>query len=319
MNLKGYRLSEIHMFKMKNVKFLFDVSTLNLYEIDDNCFSFIENLTSEDEKIEVGDSDLINSLIEIGILKTSETDTVFEENKKNFEERQIEINNIVLEMSNDCNLNCKYCYGDGGTYGRKREFMSFETAKKAIDMFIKNKATTRKFGITFFGGEPLMNFAVMKQIVEYCKGIYERDNIEVSFSMTTNGTILTDEIYNFIIKNNIFITISIDGDKEIHDSYRKTINGKGSFDIINPNLKRLVNGKARMNARATICHTNTEISYIYEQILNQGFKSIAMSLADVDRNSELYITDDDYSTLFEEHKKIADKYIEAICLIFCCF
>lgn len=158
-----------------------------------------------------------------------------------------------------------------------------------------------------------MNFPVMKQVVAYTKELNEKTGRKFDFSMTTNGTILNDEIYNFIIDNHVFITLSIDGPQEVHDAYRCRVDGRGSYDAVEKNARRLLESKkVPMMARATVCHPNMHLYDLYHEIELLGFKSIVLSPVDARNGSPLYITENDLNIMFDETDKLLNEYMEAV-------
>lgn len=222
-------------------------------------------------------------------------------------ERPIE--SISLEIANDCNLACKYCYGDCGAYGGIRQIMSLEKAIEGIDFLIKNSGEIKKLKVCFFGGEPLMNFKVMKEVVKYCREKEKEIGKEFLFSMTTNATLLNDEINQFIIENKVSVMVSLDGSKNINDEYRVFPNGSGSFDLIESKVKELLKHK-NLVARATVCSPNLKLSEIGESIKSIGFKNIHLSLVNTRENSDLYVNKEDIKTLNKELEVIAKNLVE---------
>lgn len=309
MNNCRYSLCENHIFKKNGTVFLYDIKNLNLYEIDSECEKAINLLSKGVENTDINQQ-LISELISVGIISDGKADNEAEAEKYSPNKN---IHNMVLELANDCNLNCKYCYGDGGSYGRKREMMSFETAKQAVDFLVANSGDIKELCIIFFGGEPLLNFKVMKSLIEYCKSIEDKIDKKINFAMTTNGTVLTDEIYDYIKKYNITLTLSIDGPKNVHDNYRCYVNGKGSFDVINPNIKKLLDlKKGDIMARATVCHPNLNLNDIFKEFKAMGFNSVALSLVDAKDTSELHIKPEDFKILANELDAMSEDFIDAI-------
>jgi uncharacterized protein len=162
--------------------------------------------------------------------------------KKIFSEefiRSHHTSSLVLNVSQTCNLSCKYCYGNSGTYNCDIPFMSQETAKAALDFLIKASVDKRTYEVVFFGGEPLLNFQLIQYVVGFCKEIELRERRKFKFSVTTNGTVINDEIIDFLKRNQFGIMVSFDGVKSFHDKYRPFKDGQGSFDIVTRNIKLL--------------------------------------------------------------------------------
>ena len=200
-------------------------------------------------------------------------------------------------VSQECNLRCKYCYGEGGEYNNKGK-MTFEIAKKAIDYFVK-VSKVDKVGICFFGGEPLTNFVLIKEIIDYTKSIENYINKKFHFSITTNGTLLTNKIKKFLLDNNIFITISLDGTKEVTDSNRYYISKKGVYDVIKSNINKL---DKKVVVRATIAPPNYDMKKSINHLVKDlKLNSVAWAVADN------LLTEEDFYKISESYNKLLDE------------
>lgn len=216
--------------------------------------------------------------------------------KKIVEERikTDEVGMVSLLVVQGCNLRCTYCYGDGGQY-HDSGVMNFDTAKNAVDYLI-HKSNKSKLTICFFGGEPLLNFPLIKKVVEYCHKKIENTDKTINFSMTTNGTLINSEIEEFIIKNRIGVQISLDGDRDTQNKNRFDISGRGSYDEVIEKTKRL-RELGRLGVRATLTPYNTNIVKIYEHLESLKFRQIIISPA--------------FNLLSEsDYKQITNSYIE---------
>ena len=212
---------------------------------------------------------------------------------------------LCLVINNRCNLCCEYCFANKGQYDKPNELMTFETAKKAIDFLINSTRENgnNKITISFFGGEPLLNFTLMKSCVNYIETF--RD-IDCDYMITTNGTLLTPEIVRFLQKYNFDTMISIDGNKALHDYYRKFNSGKGSYDYVKNGIK-LFDKKELLNARITINNHNPEIHQYIDDILQLGVKRITFA---VDYN----ISNEAFELFVVSLKKLIEKYFNDIML-----
>lgn len=226
----------------------------------------------------------------------------------------VPITNTVLQIANDCNLNCIYCYGDGGSYGRERELMTMETAKKAIDLMVANSEGVDELFVTFFGGEPLIKFEVVKGTSEYCKALEKTTGKKFRYSMTTNGTILTDEIYNFIKDNHVSIMISIDGGKDIQNKHRCYCDGRGSFEDVQKNIERFKEARGGyLTARATVCSTDIRFKKIKDDLLAMGFTNAVTSMVDTTEDSPLFIGGEhNTERVLAEYEILAEDFIESM-------
>ena len=150
---------------------------------------------------------------------------------------------MCLNIAHDCQLRCKYCFASTGDFGKGRKLMSFETGKHAIDFLLENSGDRPNLELDFFGGEPLMNFNVVKQVVEYARSREKEYNKKFRFTITTNGLLLDDDKIDFINREMSNVVLSIDGRKEVNDYFRVLPNGQGCYDIIMPKYKKLVAGR----------------------------------------------------------------------------
>lgn len=311
--------NECHFFIKEGKYFIFVVSNLRLYELDKDSYEKIYGIYNNTIDVDWdSESEFEAELIEAEILKSKEA--IDEENQEyeekpviNTDNYKLNMSNIVLQVANDCNLNCKYCYGAGGTYNRVRELMTFETAKKSIDYFLANSGERKELYIVFFGGEPLLNFALIKQVIHYCESLEEKIDKKFRYSMTTNGTILNDEIADYIKKYNITVMISMDGPKEIQDAYRCYENGCGSYEVIEKNIERFKELRGgHLTVRSTICGPNIQMSDIRKSLLKAGFTNVLMSLVDIDEKSPLAINKDQKEDLLRQYEILAKDFVEDI-------
>lgn len=235
--------NHIHLIKYKDFNLLFHYPTYSVIEVSDSAYSILQCLQLGENTFSIAQKHHCNSKdIDIFIDKL---ESRFNEGKntlidcQNNEDNQREIERITLHISNDCNLRCKYCYANGGDYNMKREMMSKDTAEKFVDFCCKN--FERIGHIVFFGGEPLMNVPIMKFVCEKFVEYKEKGKIKNTpyFGIITNGTIVNDEIISFLKEKISFITVSIDGPKELNDHNRVFANGKGSFNRIKHFIKRV--------------------------------------------------------------------------------
>lgn len=249
--------------------YLFIIKTGALFQIDDKLKEALENdpeyfdssfLNPEDAEMTV------EELKKVGMFELAEA-SVGETCR--YDEKQA--NNLILMLSQSCNLNCTYCYADGGEYNNKG-FMDQETASKAID-FIFSQSEKDEININLFGGEPLLNFQLFKFCVEYSRKKADEANKKVSFSTTTNGTLIDNETAAVLSQNKFSVTLSIDGDELTHDRNRFYANGGGTYkDIVTKTIEHL--GMRNITARATLTDSNTKIDEIYDHLYSLGFGNI---------------------------------------------
>ena len=191
------------------------------------------NYSKEDIK------EAIDELLELRASEVLYTDDVYENYVDDFQNRETVVKALCLNIAHDCNLRCKYCFADEGEYHGRRALMSEEVGKAALDFLVKNSGSRRNLEVDFFGGEPLMNWEVVKKIVEYGRSIEKEANKNFRFTITTNGTLLTDEILDYVNKEMGNIVLSIDGRKEVNDFMRPRKGGQGCYDDIVPKFKKV--------------------------------------------------------------------------------
>lgn len=220
---------------------------------------------------------------------------------------------LCLNIVHDCNLRCKYCFADEGEYKGKRELMSPEVGKRAIDFVIKNSGPRKHIEVDLFGGEPLMAFNTIKEIVEYAKEQEKIHNKVIRFTMTTNGVLLTEEVMNYLDENMGNIVLSIDGRKEVNDGVRTRVDGSGCYDTILPKIKKMVEmrGKGKQYyARGTFTRKNTDF---YEDILhlvNEGFDEVSVEPVVLEENHPLSLREEDLPKIFEQYDKIYKEMVK---------
>ncbi len=223
-----------------------------------------------------------------------------------------EIKALCLHICHDCNLKCQYCFADEGTYHtRNRAHMSYEVGKNAIDFLVQRSGKRHNLEVDFFGGEPLMNFDVVKQIVEYARSIEDKVGKKFSFTMTTNCILLSDDKIEWLNKEMNNIVLSIDGRQEIHDEVRRTISGKSAFDVIIKNALKLrkVRGDKTYYVRGTYTAKNLDFAKDVEYLNDIGFDQISMEPV-VTNIEGLKITEEMLPRILKEYEKLAEIYID---------
>jgi uncharacterized protein len=220
---------------------------------------------------------------------------------------------LVLNVANDCNLGCTYCFASQGDYGAPKRLMSRETARKSVDFLLRNSGYHETVTVVFFGGEPLMNFRLIRDTVEYATQAGKAAGKKVDFSMTTNATYLTPEIINFLRDHRIGVSVSIDGPRKFHDLRRTYKNGLGSYDMIHPRIMALLREhKTRpVAARVTLTHGVTAINEIFDHLSGMGFDEVGfapVTSADLD---DYALTPDELWHVLEEFGKLTAKYVAA--------
>ena len=218
---------------------------------------------------------------------------------------------MCLNIAHDCQLRCKYCFASTGDFGKGRKLMSLETGKHAIDFLLENSGDRPNLELDFFGGEPLMNFNVVKQIVEYARSREKEYNKKFRFTITTNGLLLDDNKIDFINKEMSNVVLSIDGRKEVNDYFRVLPNGQGCYDMIIPKYKKLVEGRGDKEyyVRGTFTNRNKDFSNDVFALYEAGFDQISVEPV-VGDSDEYALVMDDLPEIFKEYERLADRIIE---------
>ena len=195
-----------------------------------------------------------------------------------FKARNTVIKALCLHVAHTCNLTCEYCFASQGKYQGERALMSFEVGKQALDFLIAHSGSRRNLEVDFFGGEPLMNWDVVKRLVAYGREQEKIHNKKFRFTLTTNGMLIDDDVIEFANKEMHNVVLSLDGRKEVHDSLRKTASGKGSYDIIVPKFQKLVESRGGKGyyVRGTFTHNNVEFTKDLLHMADLGFTELSM-------------------------------------------
>ncbi|MBV4446981.1 thioether cross-link-forming SCIFF peptide maturase [Clostridium tyrobutyricum] len=219
---------------------------------------------------------------------------------------------LCLNIAHDCNLRCKYCFADEGEYKGKRKLMSAEIGKKAIDFVIEKSGPRKNIEIDLFGGEPLMAFDTIVEIVEYAKTQEKIHNKNIRFTMTTNATLLNDKIMDYLDKNMGNIVLSIDGRKKVNDNVRVRVDGSGSFDSILPKIKKMVEMRDKSKqyyARGTFTRENIDFFEDIKFLADQGFDEISVEPVVLPEDNPLSIREEDLDTIFKQYDRLYEEMI----------
>lgn len=232
---------------------------------------------------------------------------IYENYVFDFKKRQTVVKALCLHIAHDCNLACRYCFAGEGEYHGHRALMSLEVGKKALDFLMANSGNRVNLEVDFFGGEPLMNWDVVKGIVEYGRSLEEPHNKKFRFTLTTNGVLLNDEIMEFANREMANIVLSIDGRKEIHDKMRPFRGGQGSYDLIVPKFQKVAESReqTRYYVRGTFTHNNLDFSRDVLHLADLGFQQISVEPVVAKPTDSYALTEEDLPKLMEEYDKLA--------------
>ncbi len=214
---------------------------------------------------------------------------------------------LCLHIAHTCNLNCEYCFASQGKYHGERSMMSFEVGKRAFDWLIENSGSRRNLEVDFFGGEPLMNFDVVKQLVEYARSIEKEKGKNFRFTLTTNGVLVDDDVIDFCNREMSNVVLSLDGRKEIHDRYRVDYAGNGSWDKIVPKFQKFVKKRGGKNyyMRGTFTHANPDFLKDIQTMLDLGFNELSMEPVVCAAGDPSELTEADFPIVCQQYEDLA--------------
>ena len=219
---------------------------------------------------------------------------------------------LCLHIAHTCNLNCAYCFASQGKYHGDRAVMSFEVGKRALDFLIENSGTRRNLEVDFFGGEPLMNFQVVKDLVAYARSVEKEHGKNFRFTLTTNGVLVDDDVIEWANRECHNVVLSLDGRKEIHDRYRVDYAGKGSWERIVPKFQKFVEAREGKGyyMRGTFTHANPDFLKDIQQMLDLGFNELSMEPVVCAPGDPSELTDADLEIVMEQYERLAELMLE---------
>lgn len=251
----------------------------------------------------------VEALRESGKLFTEDD---YKELARGLKAREPDVKALCLHVAHTCNFSCEYCFASQGKYHGDRALMSFETGKRAIDFLVENSGTHRNLEVDFFGGEPLMNFEVVKEITAYARSIEKEKGKNFRFTLTTNGMNIDDEVIDFANRECYNVVLSLDGRKEVHDRFRKTVGGQGTYDIIVPKFQRLVEqrGDKEYYLRGTFTHANPDFMNDIRHMLDLGFTKLSMEPVVCAPGDPYALTEEDMPVIFNQYEQLAEEMIK---------
>ncbi|MFT5874661.1 MAG: hypothetical protein ACI8WT_003631 [Clostridium sp.] len=317
------QMGNIHKFICKGDYFILDVSSGAIHVVDKIIYDILseEGVKSRSDVInkyrEKYDEEILNECYDdIEELIKSEklySEDVYEPIARNFEKQPNYIKAVCLNIAHDCNLRCKYCFADGEGYDKQKILMSFDVAKRSIDFLIQNSGSRKNIEVDFFGGEPLLNMEVVKKTVDYARGLEKQHYKNFRFTITTNATLLTPDIMEYLDENMINIVLSIDGRKVVQDNIRTTINGDGTYDDILPKIKTMVQmrekSKKQYYIRGTFTANNLDFSKDIKHFIDLGFKEISIEPVVLPAGDVLSIKEEHLEQIYDEYDKIFDELL----------
>ena len=314
---RAWRLGEFHPFSGGGRRFLYLVPAGAIFEMDDAVERVIDRLSAGEashlELTAFADEDLIAELSHARVIATGATPAEPVQEPPS----EFPLQTLVLNLTNQCNLSCQYCYEFGedkvATPEGKPKFMDFDTARASVDFLLAQSAGRRAIHITFFGGETLMNFPLLQRVVEYANAQAAAQGRTIDYSLTTNATLLTPEIIEFLSVNRVGVTVSMDGPKEMHDQLRVFANGRGSYDIIAPRVRALIQGHRTrpITARVTLTSGVTDVLTIYRHLKQDlGFHEVGFAPVTTSPTRLYAINERGMDGVLEQFQALAAEYLE---------
>jgi len=330
----------IHQYKNNGYDIIMDINSGAVHVVDDILYDAVKVLDENEEFKEIikGDftdsykekfsdeiknnlkdkyshDDLCEAIGEIYNLIDDETlfsKDLYEGIVENLPSMQTVVKALCLHVTHDCNLACKYCFAEEGEYHGERGLMSLEVGKKALDFIIENSGSRKNLEVDFFGGEPLMNWEVVKELVKYGRQREKEANKNFRFTLTTNGMLLNDEVMEFLNKEMSNVVISLDGRKEVNDRMRPRRGGQGSYDVIVPKFQKLAESRNQTDyyIRGTFTRYNLDFSEDVKHFADLGFKQISIEPVVAPKEADYAIREEDVNKILDEYDNLAKEFIK---------
>ena len=318
----------VHQYKLNGYNIVLDTCSGSVHVVDEVAYDIIamyKEKTAEEivaailekypDQKDVTKQDIleciedIRSLEEAGKLYSRD---VYENLATTYKNNSKVVKALCLHVAHTCNLNCSYCFASQGKYQGDRALMSFEVGKQALDFLIANSGSRKNLEVDFFGGEPSLNFDVVKRLVEYARQVEKEHNKNFRFTYTTNGMVLTDDMIDFLNKECHNVVLSLDGRKEVNDRFRVDYSGRGSYDTIVPNFKHLVEkrGGKGYYVRGTFTHHNTDFTNDIFHMADLGFTELSMEPVVCSPDDPCALTAQDLPVICEQYEILAKEMIK---------
>lgn len=318
----------IHQYKLNGYNIVLDTYSASVHVTDDASYDAIAMLDQGMDRTAIGDelkrkytadgmtdADVADIFADIDALIAAKklfTEDVFKDKAFDLKNRSNVVKALCLLVAHTCNLNCSYCFASQGRFDNKTGLMSFETGKRALDFLVENSGFRRNLEVDFFGGEPLVNFDVCRQLVAYARSIEKEKKKNFRFTLTTNGVNVNDEVIEWANKECYNVVLSLDGRKEVNDRFRVDKAGNGSYDRIVPNFQKFVKARGGRGyyMRGTFTHFNTDFTKdIFHMADDLGFSQLSMEPVVADPSSPSALTREDLPEVFRQYEVLAKDMI----------
>ena len=315
----------VHCYKLGGLNIVLDICSGSVHVVDEVVYDVIEAYESRSKEEII--AEMLEKYAEDESVTRKELEECFEDIEElkaagklfspdNFEPMAGKLKQksagvikaLCMHIAHTCNLNCSYCFASQGKYHGDRALMSFEVGKRALDFLVENSGTRHNLEVDFFGGEPLMNFDVVKQLVAYARSIEKEAGKNFRFTLTTNGMLIDDDVIDFANRECSNVVLSLDGRKEVHDRYRVDYAGNGSWERIVPKFQKLVEAREGKNyyMRGTFTHANPDFLKDIEKMLELGFTELSMEPVVGPESDPSSLTAEDLPIVLEQYEKLAE-------------
>ena len=324
------RFEMIHQYKNNGYNIVLDVNSGSVHVVDDVVYDTLSMLDENDENKFSGENtekitkeilkkysaetlterdmeEIFSDLRELEKNGTLFAKDVYQNGVIDFKQRQTVVKALCLHIAHDCNLACRYCFAGEGEYKGDRSLMSFEVGKKALDFLVENSGSRRNLEVDFFGGEPLLNFEVVKQLVAYGRELEKKKDKHFRFTLTTNGVLLNEDVIRFANEQMDNIVLSVDGRREVHDRMRPFKNGAGSYDNIIDKFKRVAEtrNQTKYYVSGTFTHYNLDFVKDVLSLADEGFEQISVEPVVAGPEEPYAIREEDIPKICEGYDELA--------------
>ena len=317
----------VHQYRSNGYNIVLDVDSGSVHIVDDLVYDIINTVKQDpscsDESVieaysgQYPESDVREALEEVRTLQKQGqlfAEDIYHGAVLDFRKRQTVVKALCLHIAHDCNLACEYCFAEEGEYHGRRALMSFEVGKKALDFLVASSRNRRNLEVDFFGGEPLMNFQVVKDLVAYGRELEKNSDKHFRFTITTNGVLLNDEIMEFCNAEMDNVVMSLDGRKEVHDRMRPSRNGKGSYDLIVPKFQKFAAQRKALGKqyyiRGTFTHYNLDFAQDVLHFADLGFDQLSMEPVVAPADAPYAIRPEDIPVICEQYDVLAKEMLK---------
>ena len=317
----------VHQYKLNGYNIILDTASGSVHTVDEVAFDIIEmykESTTEEivsailEKYshlpDVNEAEVLECIEDIKALEAAGklfSEDKYEKLAYSYKNESNVVKALCLHVAHTCNLNCSYCFASQGKYQGHRALMTYEVGKQAFDFLIANSGTRKNLEVDFFGGEPLMNWDVVKRLVEYARSVEKEHGKNFRFTLTTNGVLVDDEVIEFCNREMSNVVLSLDGRKEINDHFRVDHEGRGSYDMIVPKFKKFVEARGGKDyyMRGTFTHNNVDFTNDIFHMADLGFTELSMEPVVCPPDDPYALTEEDLPKLFEQYEILAKEMI----------